>query len=326
MSKALAIAERVDISSLSFDLPKRMASLEGFRFFEQQLDIASGDIQDAETRFAYHLYMILEHQLYLQLVNEAEEVVRVVDRSATLSNLPIRGTVSLESEEAEEMAVSLEYSLRNNILRFHHSPPDGLELTVRYSYNEYPFQKDYLDYLDQSLGKSVSTMKRNFGAMRMATNPNNALGVASPGDVGSRGIALLAAVSERFRTDPETGEIFDIKKGELPDGYSAKEYAREVIDRLVEANGQLSKKDLYIEKERLLAPSVPRVWFTVESSGLRLWHWELYKLDKLSLARGEIAFEQNVETGELVIRIKADEHSGEVPDEVLDYLVLKFAR
>lgn len=61
----------VDIADLEFDLPPELDNINSLELFEQQVVIAFGDIEqaytdvnDAYTRAAYHIHMILEYGLW----------------------------------------------------------------------------------------------------------------------------------------------------------------------------------------------------------------------------------------------------------------------
>ncbi len=61
----------IDIGELEFNLPPELNNLNSLELFEQQVVIAFGDIEqaytdvnDAYTRAAYHIHMVLEHDMW----------------------------------------------------------------------------------------------------------------------------------------------------------------------------------------------------------------------------------------------------------------------
>lgn len=77
MSKATIIPDtiassiEIDINSLEFELPTELDNLHSLEVFEGQvviafsdLEEAYGEVNDAYTRAAYHIHMLLEHQLW----------------------------------------------------------------------------------------------------------------------------------------------------------------------------------------------------------------------------------------------------------------------
>lgn len=60
----------IDISSMDFTLDEKYKSQEGYKIFESQLFIALGDAQNARERIAYHIHMILLHDLWAYERNE----------------------------------------------------------------------------------------------------------------------------------------------------------------------------------------------------------------------------------------------------------------
>lgn len=48
----------------SFDLEKHFLSKEGFELFDAQAEIALGDVEEATTRLAFHIHVILEYDLW----------------------------------------------------------------------------------------------------------------------------------------------------------------------------------------------------------------------------------------------------------------------
>lgn len=66
-----ALVKHIDIQDIGFDLPKELNTPQSLKFFEDQVFIAYGDVneaynlaKDGYTRLAYHTYMLLEHNLW----------------------------------------------------------------------------------------------------------------------------------------------------------------------------------------------------------------------------------------------------------------------
>jgi hypothetical protein len=64
MSKAKEVVVSNGYAKMELELSEEMDSLEGLRIFEGQLDIAHQDRIEVRTRMAYHIYMILNHELW----------------------------------------------------------------------------------------------------------------------------------------------------------------------------------------------------------------------------------------------------------------------
>lgn len=292
-----------------FLLGEEADSLDGLLMFEEQLGLAWDDAVDARTKFAYNLHMILEHKLFLHRTESVTENIGVLDGAATLSALPIKGTVKCKDTlSGKKISVSMDA----DIARPKGSPE---EIGITYQYHIYPKQKDYLAYLRTRLGIGTSTAKQDHRALRTAKY----LGFTTLEQMAEVGISNLVTVSNGFKVDPETGEPLDIKVGELPEGKSAVEYGRFVAGELAAKQNELSSSDFFRERERLLNPGRVQVRIERRENGSRTWVCELYKDDMLHFWTGEVIIDTDDMGMSLIF--ENDRVRNLIPDEVMDYVV-----
>lgn len=248
--------ERYLLSSMSFSLSPELDSEVGLRFFEEQVILAAEDWNDAKTRFAYHVHMILEHNLYRHALDDTGQPV-------------------------------------------------------------FPAQKDYLAYLDQVVGRAVSTMKRDHGAIKMA----KAIGLSTPQQIDEVGIEVLVDTFEGFKTDRDTGEPLGLKSGRIPVEKTPVEYARQVVTELSRSrngNINLRRGDYKKELQRLLSPYKPIVRIERYEHYFR-WTFEQYQYDgMLIFMSGDV--EIRVSDNGFGVVFNNDEDYRQVPPEVMDFV------
>jgi hypothetical protein len=313
-SNTLTIAERVDITQASFDLPGALDNLDGLTYHEQQLYLAYQDIMDSETRFAYHLYMILKHQLYLHAIQEATEIIPVIDQqfqtsAVSLGKLKTRVIDTATGEEIKK------YTLRGDIIFV--DDQSVVEIEVMYPYHVFPNQQEYLRHLDQVHGRGQSTMKRDYGALKMAES----LGYDEPAQIADKGIEIFVDAFNGFKTDRETGRVIDLKSGDTPNGQTPEEYARFVIDELASGKDVLTRREYVKRREQVLRPNAPKIGIEVRDDGGRHWYYEKYANDQVYFYTGEVIIKGGLYG--VTVKYEPSPELEKIPDEVLDYIYLK---
>ncbi len=305
----LAIQEASSIDEYSFDLPESLNNIETFLFFDAQVNIAFEDLQDARVRLAYYLYMIFKHELHLHSKKEATETVLVENGAGEVSTHIYQIT-----EARNQLNMPIKVSADRNFVR-----PikiiDGQEITVTYSYFEFPSRQSYLEVVSSRLGNGVSTMFRDFKAIGMALN-NPEMGIAKPSDLSKIGMPVLAKVYQAFQTD-QSGKIIGVKAGAVPDDQQPEEYAAYVIQELTEKQ-ELSGSDYYREETRLLRPGRPSIWFGYDSetSLQRKWYYERTRRENYEFYSGDVDID--VDDDGVVLYLRPDQDNGHLPDEIVD--------
>ncbi len=295
--------------NLPFKLPSELHNISGLKLFEEQLSIACDDMIDARTRAAYHLHMILENELFLYIVETAEEHLSPVRGAILLSHRPMKKTITCFDDNGR-----IPFSMDGNLLRPNRDVVS--EVTITYSYHTFPHQQDYLLDLSIRMGQGISTMKRNHSTLRMA----KWLGYTMK-DIAEIGIGILVTVSSSFSSDRETGEPIALKRGSLPEGISVSEYAKKIIKELAEKQGVLSRGDFFIESSNLTSPGQPRIWIEKSKRAWRKWCFEKYEGEKYTFHSGLMRVSIQ-EAGAAIVFLN-DDSLGKVPDEAMDYFIRK---
>lgn len=290
-------------------LPEEADNLEGFLLFQEQLGIAWDDAVDARARVAYHLHMILEYELFRHETESVKEDVTIVSGVGKLLSIPIsKGTIKSTDPLGNEVTINMD----GDIAR-----PNGYDsgvLSVEYQYRKYPKQKDYLEHLRTKFGQGISTVKQDHRALRFA----NHLEFDSLEEMLEVGMPVLSAASNGFNVDPQSGEPFSLKSGELPEGQTAKGYARHVVDELASKQEELSPSDFFHERERLLRPGVPQVRVERKRDHSTWWVSEFYRDDTHDFQTGEIIVD--VDENGMTITFGNSVSKNTLPDEVGDYV------
>jgi hypothetical protein len=99
----------------AFHLPRKMDSIEGLLAFEGQVEIAAGDVAESTVRLAYHVHMILQHQLWRHMMLDDGKTPAFGTQNEYLDYLASKiyaGTSTMKAyHTAMRLAKSLGYSI-----------------------------------------------------------------------------------------------------------------------------------------------------------------------------------------------------------------------
>lgn len=214
------------------------------------------------------------------------------------------------TDSATRLSWHLAIILDKELYKVLRHPEDGAEFT----------QMDYLERIQDRYSIGVSTAKRNYSAIKFGRTH----GLDNPAQISSiGGISQLAKVADAFETDRD-GNVMSLKKGALPPGYTATEYAKKALEEFqeIQENALETRHSDRVEAQaNILRPGVPKVFIAQMQSGERRWVWELSDRsdpnNPITLRRsGKVS----VSLGNDQISIGFHHDEKGLPDEIVDYL------